>query len=157
MAVDPRAKGARGEYAVRDLLRAETKLAFERVPASGALHYLKGDLYVPHFANRFCIEVKNYAESPLNDKIFTSKTNNLVVWWTKLIKQAKDSSQEPLLFFKYNRSKLFVVTEIKPLNTEKFLAISWLSCYIMLAEEWLKKEKIEWQNLKPARSHMVTP
>ena len=69
--VDSRSKGARGEYLVRDLLREKVGLQFERVPSSGALEYLKGDLYVPHEKNRFCIEVKNYAESPLSDKIFT--------------------------------------------------------------------------------------
>jgi len=73
--VDSRAKGARGEYLVRDMLRAATSLQFERVPASGALEYLKGDLYVPHAANRFCIEVKNYAESPLNDKILVEESS----------------------------------------------------------------------------------
>ena len=58
--VDSRAKGARGEYLVRDMLRDATGLQFERVPASGALEYLKGDIYVPHASNKFCIEVKNY-------------------------------------------------------------------------------------------------
>ena len=77
--VDSRAKGARGEYLVRDMLRAHTNLQFERVPSSGALEYLKGDLYVPHAKNKFCIEVKNYESSPLSDKIFTApKTNNLI-------------------------------------------------------------------------------
>ena len=75
--VDSRAKGARGEYAVRDLLRLHTGLQFERVPMSGALEYLKGDLYVPNTSNRFCIEVKNYEKSALNDTLFTAeKTNN---------------------------------------------------------------------------------
>jgi len=44
--VDSRAKGARGEYLVRDILREFTGHQFERVPSSGALEYLKGDLYV---------------------------------------------------------------------------------------------------------------
>ena len=49
--VDSRAKGARGEYLVRDMLRSYTALKFERVPASGALEYLKGDIYVPNCRN----------------------------------------------------------------------------------------------------------
>lgn len=144
--VNVRAKGARGETAVRDLLRKETGLKFERVPCSGALNYLKGDLYVPGGTNRFCIEVKNYAESHFNDKIFTSKTNNLVCWWNKLRTQAINMNQEPLLFFKYNRSKIFVCTAIKPVNTEMYVDIRWLKCYIILAEEWLRKENIKWLN-----------
>ena len=142
--VDSRAKGARGEYTVRDILRASTGHQFERVPLSGALEYLKGDLYVPNRQNRFCIEVKNYADSPLTDKLFTQeKTNNLVKWWLKIKNQAHNSKQEPLLFFKYDRSKVFVCSEIKPANLKKYLYISWLNCYTMLAEDWLKEEDVE--------------
>lgn len=97
--VDSRAKGARGEYLVRDMLRQATGLKFERVPASGALEYLKGDLYVPNQRNHYCIEVKNYKDSPLTDKIFTQpKTNNLIRWWKKVVVQAKGGDQMPLLF-----------------------------------------------------------
>jgi len=139
--VDSRAKGARGEYLVRDMLRDATDLQFERVPASGALEYLKGDLYVPHAKNRFCIEVKNYESSPLSDKIFTAKkTNNLIRWWVKLLQQAAGGNQEPLLFFKYNRSPVFVVTNLLPQNTTEWLRIEWLDCYVLLAETWLTKE-----------------
>lgn len=142
--VDSRAKGARGEYLVRDMLRLYTDLQFERVPASGALAYLKGDIYVPHATNRFCIEVKNYKESPLSDKMFTQeKTNNLMRWWKKLLIQAKGGGQEPLLFFKYDRSKVFICTNMKPIKVEKYMYISWLDCYVVLAEPWLELESVE--------------
>lgn len=144
--VDSRAKGARGEYLVRDMLRAHTGLQFERVPSSGALAYLKGDLYVPNEKNNYCIEVKNYEESPLTDKIFTArKTNNLIRWWKKIQSQAEGGGQKPLLFFKYNRSPVFVVTEEVPKNCD-CMFINWLSCYIILAEEWLEKTKPEFLN-----------
>ena len=142
--VDSRAKGARGEYLVRDMLREHTGHQFERVPSSGALEYLKGDLYVPHAKNKFCIEVKNYAESPLTDKIFTApKTNNLIQWWKKLIVQAENGNQEPLLFFKYNRSPVFVCAPEPPESTDHYIFISFLGCFVLLAEEWLTKEKVE--------------
>ena len=141
--VDSRAKGARGEYLVRDMLREYTGHQFERVPSSGALEYLKGDLYVPHAKNKFCIEVKNYESSPLSDKIFTApKTNNLIQWWAKLLRQADTGNQEPLLFFKYNRSPVFVCSGEEPDWTE-FIYISKLVCWVMLAEEWLDREKVE--------------
>ena len=140
--VDSRAKGARGEYLVRDMLREHSNLQYERVPNSGALEYLKGDLYIPHEKNIYCIEVKNYAESPLSDRIFTQKkTNNLIKWWKKLIIQAEGGNQTPLLFFKYNRSPIYVVTDLRPDVTEEYLYIRFLNCYILLAEEWLEKEK----------------
>ena len=142
--VDSRAKGARGEYLVRDMLREYTNLQFERVPNSGALEYLKGDLYIPHTKNKYCIEVKNYADSPLTDKIFTApKTNNLIRWWNKLKIQAEQGDQQPLLFFKYNRSPVFVVTEDKPKNFSLWINIKFLDCYVMLAEEWLENETPE--------------
>ncbi len=141
--VDSRAKGQRGEYAVRDMLREATGLKFERVPASGALEYLKGDLYVPNERNRFMIEVKNYEESAFNDTMFTAeKTNNINVWFRKAILQAKGGSQEPLLFFKYNRSKIFAITSTKP-TISKYVYVSWLDAYCVIAEDWLKNEKPE--------------
>lgn len=145
--VDSRAKGARGEYLVRDMLREHTGYQFERVPNSGALEYLKGDLYVPHEKNRFCIEVKNYENSPLSDKIFTAKkTNNLIKWWIKLLQQAAGGNQEPLLFFKYNRSPVFVVTNLQPAVSHEWMYIQFLHCYILLADVWLKEEKVEFLN-----------
>ena len=142
--VDSRAKGARGEYLVRDMLRVATGLQFERVPNSGALEYLKGDLYVPNEKNRFCIEVKNYSESPLSDKIFTAKkTNNLIRWWKKVQVQAEGGDQKPLLFFKYDRSKVFVATEQMPETTDDYIWVAFLSCYVMLAEDFLREE-VEW-------------
>ena len=144
--VDSRAKGARGEYLVRDLLRDHTNLQFERVPMSGALEYLKGDLYVPNEKNFFCIEVKNYAESPLSDKILSQvKTNNLLRWWRKLVTQALAGKQRPLLFFKYNRSKIYVGTETKPEST-RYIYISDINCYICIADQWLEKEEVEFIN-----------
>jgi Holliday junction resolvase len=145
--VDSRAKGARGEYLVRDMLRSHTGLKFERVPASGALEYLKGDIYVPNCKNFFCIEVKNYKDSPLTDKIFTQpKTNNLIRWWKKLEIQAKGGNQEPLLFFKYDRSKVFVCTKQPPNNTEEYIFINFLNCFVLLSEDWLTKETVEFTN-----------
>lgn len=129
---------------MRDMLREATGLKFERVPASGALEYLKGDLYVPNNKNFYCIEVKNYKDSPLTDKVFTAqKTNNLIRWWRKVVIQAAGGDQKPLLFFKYDRSKVFVVTEIKPINTTQYLQIAFLNCYILLAEVWLELEEVE--------------
>ena len=143
--VDSRAKGARGEYLVRDMLREATGLKFERVPASGALEYLKGDLYVPNQRNHYCIEVKNYKDSPLNDKILTARrTNNLIKWWKKIVIQAAGGDQKPMLFFKYDRSKVFVVTAEHPENTDEYLYIGFLDCFVLLAEDWLKTEKVEW-------------
>lgn len=144
--VDSRDKGNRGEYLVRDMLRTHTGLNFERVPMSGALSYLKGDLYVPNANNVYCIEVKNYEESALTDKILTNKSNNLIKWWDKIVLQANSQKQKPLLFFKYNRSKVFVATQQEPTNYKNYLYIGALSCYTMLSEDWLISEKPKFLN-----------
>ncbi len=126
------------------MLREATGLKFERVPASGALEYLKGDLYVPNQRNFYCIEVKNYKDSPLTDKIFTArKTNNLIKWWRKIVIQAEGGDQKPLLFFKYDRSKVFVVTAEKPTQSDEYLYVGFLDCYVLLAEDWLETEQVE--------------
>lgn len=136
--VDSRAKGSRAEYSVRDMLRDKTGLQWERTPASGALEYQKGDLFIPNTEQKCTIEVKSYEESAINDKILTNTTNNFVVWWPKLIHQAKNT--KPILFCKYNRSKFFVGVNIKPQKLSKYIYIMPQNCYIAVAEDWLDQE-----------------
>jgi hypothetical protein len=139
--VNPRAKGAIGENKVKEFLESKTPYTFERTPGSGN-GKIKGDIHIPGYRNVFCIEVKNYAESPFNDKILTNKSNDFVQWWTKLQKQS--GILKPLLIFKYNRSKLFVATDVKPTNVEKYIDIPWLKCYVMILDEWIERENITW-------------
>lgn len=144
MMVDSRQKGARGEYLARDLLRQYSGYTFERVPSSGALSYLKGDLFIPDHICSFLVEVKNYDESHFSDKILTNKSNLVLKWWEKAIEQASYKDQKPLVIFKYNRSKLFVLTDTKPENSDRYFHMPWLNAYLMLLEEWLESEKIQW-------------
>lgn len=112
--IDSRDKGMRAELALRDILRKDTKLKWERVPASGALsasHKLKGDLYIPEVKNRFCVEVKHYADDQVSTKILTDKNPTLYEWWEQTLRESKEVDKEPLLLFKHDRSKWFVVTE----------------------------------------------
>ena len=139
--VDPRAKGAEGERQVRDLLRKHTKLEFQRVPMSGALEYMKGDIFLPNMHNNYCIEVKFYKDSHFNDKILTAlKSNVFIRWWDQTIEQAKKAGAKPALFFKYNRSKIFVAQRDEPENGLNYMYVSHLGCYVSLAHEWLLLE-----------------
>ena len=139
--VDPRAKGAEGERQVRDLLRKHTKLEFQRVPMSGALDYMKGDIFLPNMHNNFCIEVKFYKDSHFNDKILTAlKSNVFIRWWEQTTEQAKKAGAKPALFFKYNRSKIFVAQRDEPENGLNYMYVSHLGCYVSLAHEWLLLE-----------------
>ena len=145
--VDPRAKGAEGERQVRDLLKGHTGLAFERVPMSGALDYLKGDIFLPNMHNNYCIEVKFYKDSHFNDKILTAlKSNVFIKWWEQTIEQAKKAGAKPALFFKYNRSKIFVAQRDEPENGLNYMYVSHLGCYVSLAHEWILLENPSFTN-----------
>lgn len=144
--VDPRAKGARTETTVRDMLRKHTGLQWERVPGSGALdekHGLKGDLYVPNSNNLFCVEAKGYKDDHFNSSLFTSKTPQLIEFWIQSVRQGKQVKKNPLLVFKHDRSKVFVAFQDMP-STDIY---RWAFCnvqghefYVALLEDWLKFE-----------------
>lgn len=108
--IDSRAKGRAAELKARDELRKLTDLMWERTPMSGALgaqHKLKGDLYVPETALRYCVEVKHYKEDHINTKILTSVKPMFFEWWEQTKREAKQMNKLPLLLFKHNRSKWF--------------------------------------------------
>ena len=145
--VDPRAKGAEGERQVRDLLRKHTELEFQRVPMSGALDFMKGDIFLPNMHNNYCIEVKFYKDSHFSDKILTAKKSNVFIqWWNQTVEQAKKAGAKPALFFKYNRSKIFVAQKDKPENGLDYMYVSFLGCYVSLAQDWLILEKPSFTN-----------
>ena len=117
MMVDSRLKGARAETVVRDKLREQTKLNWERVPSSGALdpkHGLKGDLYVPNEKNLFVTEVKHYKDDHLTSSILTAIDPQLLVWWEQAKRQGTQVVKTPLLIFKHDRSKVFCAFEDMP-------------------------------------------
>lgn len=149
--VDPRAKGARGESQVRDMLRLHTKLQWERIPGSGALdekHGLKGDLYVPNATNLYCVEVKNYEDDHLTSQILTSKDPQLLIWWEQAVRQGIQVSRKPLLIFKFNRSKMFVAYQSMPMGPYRtmFIDAKGYEFYIALLEDWLVFDKPKFIN-----------
>jgi len=112
--VDSKAKGRTAELKARDVLRKYTTLGWERTPLSGALdkkHKMKGDLYIPESKNTFCVEVKHYKDDHLTSKVLTDKSPTFLQWWEQTTREAEEVSREPLLIFKFNRSKWFVAME----------------------------------------------
>ena len=140
--VNSRAKGAKAEVLVVNMLNRHTGLDFVQTPGSGS-GKIKGDIYLEHKHNIFLIEVKFYRDDSVTSKLFTNKSNNFVQWWAKTKQQAEDSNLEPVLFFKANHAQFFVSTIRKPKQLD-YMYISWLGAYICLAEKWLEKEKQEW-------------
>lgn len=144
--VDSREKGARAEIVIRDVLRTATKLQWERTPGSGALnekHGLKGDLYVPNEKNHYCVEVKHYKDDHLTSEMLTSKTPQIIEWWSQAIRQGKQVNKKPLLIFKHDRSKNFVAFEDMPTGSYRYQFHSLLEheFYISLLDDLLKHEQ----------------
>ena len=143
--VDSRAKGSRGELDAAKYLKEKTGLDFKRVPMSGALdavHGLKGDLYLVNSTNRFCIEIKNYADDHLTSKILTDKTPQVQSWWEQTIREANQINREPLLLFKFSRSKWFVAFKEMPnyLVNYMFISIHGHEFYTAKLDDWLQLE-----------------
>ena len=157
--VDSRQKGARAEAAAKGLLIKHTGLDWQRTPGSGALnvaHKLKGDLYIPDAKNKFCVEVKHYKDDHLTSKILTDKSPQLLKWWEQAERQAHQTGRDPLLLFKFDRSKWFVAftshafDNSSYMNTDKyrFFKLTYHTdnhpVYIAKLEEWLAAETIQW-------------
>ena len=146
MTVDSRAKGARTENTVKELLKKHTGLKWERVPGSGALdpkHGLKADLYIPGTTNIYAVEVKGYEADHLTSQVLTSKTPQLLEFWKQAVRQAAQVGKKPLLCFKYDRSKVFVAFGDFP-STDKyrwfFINAEGFEFYAAVLEDWLVHE-----------------
>jgi len=145
--VDSRAKGARIESDVKKKLKELTGLSWERVPGSGALdpkHQLKGDLYIPGEGNIYCTEVKGYKDDHLTSAILTSINPQLLEFWEQAVRQSCQTNKIPLLIFKFDRSKIFVGFEKKPVNPAldyMFINVKGWELYVALLDQWIALEK----------------
>lgn len=101
-------KGRAFEYTLRDKFSEAFDSKFERVPLSGALAYLKGDVYPPWLPDfPWCIEAKHHKEVNWNN-ILTAKTNLLLSFWEQTVREAEVMKKHPLLVYKWDRSSIFV-------------------------------------------------
>lgn len=102
-------KGSAYEAKIALLLSKEFGKEFRRVPLSGAIDYLKGDIWMPHDTAWFpyCIECKHYASIEWNN-LLTSKTTDMYSFWAQTVREAEVMHKKPLLIFRWNRSKDFV-------------------------------------------------
>jgi len=152
--VDSRQKGARAESAMVKLLKEETGLNWKRVPGSGALHEdhgLKGDVYIPNEHNYYACEVKHYKDCHLTSQVLTSKTPQLLEWWTQAVRQGTQTNKRPILFFKHDRSKWFVMMNLHdpmqlPLEHLKCIALYPEKVIIFTFDVWVNNVLlyIEW-------------
>ena len=149
--VDSRDKGMRAEYQVRDLLRDQTGIQWERVPGSGgfnASHGLKGDLYVPDDAYniRHCIEVKHYKDDVLNSNLFNVSVSQLEKFWLQTVREAGEINKEPLLIFKKDRGQWIVATREEVMAPVELVLTTEAmedTIYLYLFSVWLAEQSEE--------------
>tara|TARA_R110000868_G_scaffold5466_5_gene32902 strand:- start:681 stop:1133 length:453 start_codon:yes stop_codon:yes gene_type:complete len=104
-----KAKGSSYEAKIAALLTKELNMEFKRVPLSGAIAYLKGDIWVPSdtAAFEYTIECKHYAEVNWNG-LLTAKSSDLISFWNQAVREADVMKKLPLVIYKWNRSKDYV-------------------------------------------------
>ena len=137
-------KGSAYEAKIKDILNAAfPTIQFERVPLSGAIEYLKGDIWTPHdtAAWPWCIEAKHYAELDWN-YLLTSKTTDILNFWKQTLREADVMKKKPLLIFRWNRSKDFVAFN-DDIIVESYVEVKSFgySFKIALLDDWLKAVK----------------
>ena len=147
MTIKSKAKGTRAEYACRDLLKKYTGLPWNRTPQSGALgaqFKMKADLFVPGEKNLYSVEVKSYKDDHLASKILVNTTSPLFDWWEQVTKDAKSNGNEPILIYKYDRSKFFLCTD-EIYDAPNHIYISSLNIFVYPLEQFLQQNNIkEW-------------
>jgi hypothetical protein len=132
-------KGRAFEYVVRDKMTDTFKSQFERVPLSGALTYLKGDVYPPWLPDfPWTIEAKHHKEVDWNN-VLTAKTSLLLEFWDQTTREAMVMKKNPLLVYKWDRSKLFACWFDDKVTTKNFVHIrsGTREFYMALLDDWL--------------------
>ena len=137
--VNSKDKGRVYEYKIRDLLKKELKIDFERTPHSGSLKFAKGDLWVPTDTAswKYAIEIKHYGELEFKN-LLVSKSNDIHSFWEQTIKQAEAMKKFPLLIFKWDRSANYVGWNDN-IQVDKFMHVKAFNSNfkIGLLDEWL--------------------
>ena len=132
-------KGSAYEAKIRDLLTQELNLEFKRMPLSGSLEYLKGDLWTPHdtAAWPYCIECKHYAEVNWNG-LLTAKSSDLLDFWRQAVREAKVMKKMPLVIYRWNRSKDYICWS-DDINLELQITYKGFDCEFKmgLLQDWL--------------------
>jgi|TARA_R100001510_G_C7562238_1_gene141856 hypothetical protein len=136
-------KGSVYEAKIAKLLTNEFKVEFRKVPLSGSIDYLKGDIWTPKDTAwwPYCIECKHYKDIQWNN-FLTSKTTDMLMFWRQTVREAEVMEKKPLLIFRWNRSKDFAAFADN-LEVDHFVKVKSFGCEfkITLLDEWIKKVK----------------
>ncbi len=108
MANKSKIKGSVYEAKIAKYLSNELKKDFKRVPLSGSIEYLKGDIWLPTDTAGwpYTLECKHYKDIQWNN-LLTSRTTDMLSFWRQTVREAETMQKKPLLIFRWNRSKDF--------------------------------------------------
>ena len=143
MSNSSKTKGRSFEYVVRDACTAAFNTQFERVPLSGALAYLKGDVYPPWKPDfPWCIEAKHHKEVPWNN-VLTAKSALLLDFWRQTVREAKVMKKHPLLVYKWDRSKIYACWS-DDIEVDNYVYVNSGDCQFKMAlfDDWIPKAKL---------------
>ncbi len=143
MANKSKIKGSAYEAKIKRYLNSQFDIEFERMPLSGSIEYLKGDLWTPHdtAAWPYCIECKHYKDIQWNN-LLTAKTTDLLNFWRQAVREAEVMRKEPLLIFRWNRSKDFVGWSDN-VKVDHYIEIKSFGCHFKVTQldDWVKAVK----------------
>src|SRR6056300_331628 len=140
-----KAKGSAYEQKIATRLTAEFGIEFRRVPLSGAIDYLKGDIWTPHDAAwwPYATECKHNKDFQWNN-LLTSKTTDILNFWRQTVREAEVMKKKPLLIFRWNRSKDFVAFD-DDLKVPFYMEINSFGCRFKVTklDDWIDVVKNE--------------
>lgn len=136
-------KGSAYEAKIATLFTTEFGKQFRRVPLSGALEWMKGDIIVIEDTAWFpyTIECKHYKDLEWNN-FLTAKTSDIHNFWRQTLREAKVMNKKPLLVFRWNRSKDYVAYD-DDIQVASFVQVKAYGneFKISLLSDWLKAIK----------------
>jgi hypothetical protein len=138
-----KAKGSAFEAKIAASLTIDFGKQFRRVPLSGALEWMKGDIMciVDTAWFPWCIECKHYKEINFNS-LLTAKSADMYSFWEQTQREALVMEKKPLLIFRWDRSKDFVAYD-DDIIVESFMEVNSFGhkFKIALLTDWVKAVK----------------
>jgi len=134
-----KAKGSAFEAKIAKRFTEEFGKEFKRVPLSGALEWMKGDIVCIKDTAWFpyTIEAKHYKEINWNS-LLTAKSSDMFSFWEQTQREADVMEKKPLLVFRWDRSKDYVAFD-DDTQLDNYLEVSSFGHYfkIALLDDWL--------------------
>ena len=143
MANTSKIKGGVYEAKIAKLLTNEFGVEFRRVPLSGSIDYLKGDVWTPHATAwwPYAVYCKHYKDIHWNN-LLTSRTTDMLQFWRQTLREAEVMKKKPLLIFRWNRSKDFAAFD-DDLEVPHYVEVKSFGCHFKITklDDWLSEIK----------------